>query len=386
MFGKKAKYIVAGLSLAMTVSPVVALADPITPKEGTTSAQVKKVLVLNEGSTVDATFKFKAEPVQLTVQGTGDTAEKTAPTTEVPAATINDISFSSNATGDKAEKAGNNEATADITVTSFPHAGYYAWKVTEVTSGEGFTTVDGMQYNTTNKVYTLIAQVANDGTVTYVLVDGEATTVTNTNKAGSAEFTNKYTESANGEGADLTITKKVTGNQGDKTKDFTFTVTFTAPTVKPYKAGTTTEMTDDEYFKQLGVAGDATEVSWNEGHTAVTFKLKDGKTATFTGLVAGTKYTVAETAEAGYTQYLGYTANGSDTGFTGEGDAKQATGAMTTEQILAGENANSAVVRNDHKDVTPTGIVINNMPYIVMAGAAVAGVVAYGAAKRKLEK
>ena len=41
---------------------------------------------------------------------------------------------------------------------------------------------------------------------------------------------------------------------------------------------------------------------------------------------------------------------------------------------------------NTHEDVTPTGLVINNLPFIMLGCVAVAGVVAYGAAKRKLEK
>lgn len=368
-FGKKkAGAIAAGLSLVMALSPVAAFADPITPKAGTQSAQVKKVLVLNEGSTVDATFKFNAEPVQLTVQGTGDNEEKTAPTNDVPAATINDISFSSTATGDKAEKAGNNEATADITVVSFPHAGYFAWKVTEVNG-----TDTNMQYNTGNDVYTLIAQVSNDGTVKYVLVDGEATTVTNTNKAGSADFTNKYTEPANGnKDAGLTIEKKVEGNQVDVNEKYEFTVTFTAPTVLPAGIADATA-----YFNQLGISG-ASDVVWEATNGArtgkVTFNLKKDEKATFSNLIAGTKYTVSEASKPGFTQSYEAKSNGVE-----QTENKQ------TNQLI-GEKENTGKMTNTHNDITPTGLVINNMPYIVMAGAAVAGVVAYGSAKRKLQK
>ena len=354
-FGKKSiGAITAGLSLVMALAPAV----PAFAATTDTGVVVTKNLMLNEGSTVDATFSFTAEAVQLTVQGD----EKTAPTSEVPDITIDKIQFKDG------EAAGKNTKTTAIKLAdgaSFPHAGIYAWRVRETTGNQ-----TGVQYNTGSNAYTLIANVVNGDnglTATYVMVKNDTTTsVTNQGKAGDegAEFTNKYTESANGEGTDLTITKKVAGNQGDKTKPFSFTVTFTAPSVLP--AGQTAE----QYLAGITVTG-ATDAVNNNG--TVTFKLKDGQTATFANVLAGTKYSVEETAVAGYQQGWTATENGT-------------AGATKQSGLLAGEGENSGTMTNTHNDVTPTGIVINNMPYIVMAGAAVAGVVAYGAAKRKLEQ
>ena len=59
---------------------------------------------------------------------------------------------------------------------------------------------------------------------------------------------------------------------------------------------------------------------------------------------------------------------------------------VEVSEELIGENANTGTMTNTHSDITPTGLVINNAPFIVMIGAAAAGVVAYGSAKRKLEK
>ena len=362
-FGKKSiGAITAGLSLVMALSPVAAFAEGETTVPTTTTPQVTKHLVLNDGSTVDATFSFTAEAAQLTVQGEGTTAEKTAPVAEVPAITIDNIAFTA-----ATETAGENTKTTAIKLAdgaSFPHAGIYAWRVHETTGNQ-----TGVQYNTGNNAYTLIANVVNGDnglTATYVMVKNDTTnSVTNQDKAGDegAEFTNKYTESANGEGTDLTITKKVAGNQGDKTKPFSFTVTFTAPEVLP--AGIADAAA---YYDQL--ACDVQGATHN-GAT-FTFTLKDGESAYFSNVIAGTKYAVTETAVNGYTQSYAAVNNGVN--------------ATTTSGNLIGENANTGTMTNTHADVTPTGIVINNAPYIVMAGAAVAGVVAYGAAKRKLEK
>ena len=356
MFGKKkAGASAAGIALVMALSPVAAIADEAAAVD--TGIDVTKNLMLNDGSTVATSFNFSVTKTQLTVQGD----EKTAPTSEVPDLTIADIAYTTNG-----ESAGTNTKTSDIKVGAYPHAGIYAWTITETTGSEA-----GMQYNTDAKTYTLIANVVNGDnglTATYSVVDGTLTTVPSkqgdATKVDTATFTNKYTESANGECTDLTITKTVAGNQGDKTKDFSFTVTFTAPSVLP--AGQTAE----QYLAGITVTG-ATDAVNNNG--TVTFKLKDGQTATFANVLAGTKYSVEETAVAGYQQGWTATENGT-------------AGATKQSGLLAGEGENSGTMTNTHNDVTPTGIVINNMPYIVMAGAAVAGVVAYGAAKRKLEQ
>ena len=51
-----------------------------------------------------------------------------------------------------------------------------------------------------------------------------------------------------------------------------------------------------------------------------------------------------------------------------------------------GEQASSETVVNKKENTVVTGVIMNNAPFIVMIGVAAAGVAAYGAAKRKLEK
>ena len=357
-FGKKSiGAITAGLSLVMALAPAV----PAFAATTDTGVKVTKNLMLNEGSTVDATFSFTATPVQLHVQGEGTSEEKTAPESEVPAITIDNIQFKDG------ETPGKNTKTTAIKLAdgaSYPHAGVYAWRIHETTGNQ-----TGVQYNTESNAYTLIANVVNGNnglTATYVVVKNDTTTsITNQDKAGDegAEFTNKYTESANEDGTDLTITKTVTGDQGDHDKYFEFTVTFTAPSVLP--AG----VSEADYLADITATG-ATDFANNNG--TVTFKLKHGQTATFSGIIAGTKYSVSEKNEAGYAQSYAAVNNGVQ--------------ATTTSDNLIGEHVNTGTMTNAHTDVTPTGLVMNNMPFIVMIGAAAAGVVAYGSAKRKLEK
>jgi hypothetical protein len=364
MFGKKkAGAIAAGLSLVMALSPVAAFAA--TPS-------VTKSLQMNDGSTVTATFEFAGEKRQLTASN----GDKTVATDDAafPGITIDDMAFTN------ATKGAENVSKSITLDKAFTHAGVYAWEVTE--TPDTYKGTGDMQYDTTH--YTVTATVTNKKGE--AAVEGEhaadlavAWKVANkydgtTAPAGAAKsddlsFTNKYTEKSNNDDpkgqtpGTLTITKQLGGNQGDTTKDFSFTVTFSVPSdfVLPADYASV-----DAYMTAVGATKN------DQGAYVATFTLKAGETKTFNNLIAGTKYSITEAEDSAYTQSYAAVANGEN----------------KTEQsnLLIGEKANTGTMTNTHKDVTPTGIVINNMPYIVMAGAAVAGVVAYGAAKRKLEQ
>ena len=149
-------------------------------------------------------------------------------------------------------------------------------------------------------------------------------------------------------------------------------MTFTAPSVLP--EGKTAA---DVLNAITATANGATVVKFDnaaDGATTrtITFTAADAQDVTFSNVLVGTTYTVSETAVDGYTQSWKATANG--------------TKSTSQANLLIGENANNGTMTNTHEDVTPTGLVINNLPFIMLGCVAVAGVVAYGAAKRKLEK
>lgn len=341
------KYKGAFIAIACAVAFAFAMMGfaPAAHADEAAGPTVTKELQVNAGSSVTETFNFTATPTQLNA----GTPNATAATSEVPTATIEGIEL----TADGATATG----TSTIQFGTFPHAGVYAWTIEE-TAG----TTTGMQYDT--QKYTLIATVENTANglsdPTCVIVKGETTTTTdNTDKVGTATFTNKYTESA----ADLIITKKVEGAQGDKTKGFDFTVTFTAPDVLP--AG----MTADQYLAQITC--DKGTIS---GGTA-TFTLKDGETAKFGNIIAGTKYTVSEAdyTSAGYTAKYSTVSNG--------GSATE-----VHENVLAGENTNTATVTNTKASTVVTGVIMNNLPFVVLLVVACAGIALYSVARRKLQR
>ena len=356
------------VALASAIALVAALFGGVSTALAATAAvpQVQKQLELNPGSTVSATFTYSITPKALST-GTGN--EKTY--TDGPAAAIADIPQTD------ASNTANNTGKGAITfggksdASAFAHAGVYAWTIKEnATQNTGVGT-----FQDDDKVYTLIATVVNGDNglefSSFVIAKGDVNSTANTDKAGAIEFDNKYTENTTENSADLTITKAVAGKQGDKSKQFEFTVTFTAPSVLP--EGKTAE--DVLNAITANTNNGATDIQFADaanGTRTVTFKAADAKGVTFSNVLVGTTYTVSETAVDGYTQSWKATANGIES-------ASQA-------NLLIGENANNGTMTNTHEDVTPTGLVINNLPFIMLGCVAVAGVVAYGAAKRKLEK
>jgi len=387
-FGKKSMgAVAAGLSLAMALTgfaPAVALAEqPETPT-------VEKIVQLNNGSTVDATFTFKAEPTVLFKETDNETETHTVTATIGSKNTIE-----VKADGSKAE----NKGEATINFGNFDHAGVYAWTVTEVSSSAA-DSKGTFQNNTENKTYTLVAVVSNPSTEggaytvsSYQVWDGVPTATevegkvqysgSNTaKKSDKATFTNKYTENTDENNSDknpsnLTITKTVTGAQGDKSKDFTFTVTFTIPkgTILP-KDKTAADVLNEIKATATDGATIKTQGQAVDGATTrtFTFTAKDAKSVTFTNILVGTTYKVeeAEANKGGYKTTWAAVSNGTS-------ETKQ-------DGILVGEKTNTGTMTNAKEDTVVTGLIVNNAPFIVMIGVAAAGVAAYGTAKRKLEK
>lgn len=254
--------------------------------------------------------------------------------------------------------------TLDFTEVSFPAPGIYRFQVAETAiSDPSVTPVSGSETSYYVDVY-----VTNVTTATgeselqidqYIIQKGSSTPsvdpdVVDAAKVDSADFQNEYTS------YELDVDKKVTGNQGDKTKEFTVTVTFSNG-----KAG-------DKYAvkwmagtpKVNGsaiVSGTPVDVAAN---SAVTLKLKDTDKVEFYGIPSGVKYTVVET-ESGQD---GYTT----------------TGEVTTATALTDDA--SVTVTNNKSGTIPTGIFINNWPYILaVLIALMAAAVFVSRRKRRIE-
>lgn len=140
------------------------------------------------------------------------------------------------------------------------------------------------------------------------------------------------------------LDKYVLGEYGDQTKEFNFKVTVKLP--KGY--------TDFELPE-----------GWTAG-TAKDVNLAHGAEFKFDELPVGAKITVAETPVDGYTPF--WTTSQSDDGLV----------------VTITEKGGYAICRNgfDDESITPTGIIINNLPYVLLIGIALGGIVLFSRKRR----
>ena len=221
---------------------------------------------------------------------------------------------------------GSMEQTLSLVVNngSFSAPGIYRYTVSEVKGN-----YEGVQYDETTKNFDVY--VNSDGDVyAYTFTDAGAE-----DGKDDGVFTNKYDENT-GLG-DLKITKEVTGNQGNKSQEFTFTIGV--------------DGADGEQYHVV-YGSENTVVELNSGETKE-IQLSDGETATIYGLSASDVYTVTE---------ADYSSQGYDTTIN-EQDTNTVTGTLG--------DADEIKVVNEKEATTPTGIVTDIAPYVIMVAAAV---------------
>lgn len=333
-------------ALLVSANTAVFAADVPTVGNGTEDSGATVSVIKNfefaEGiSTPNATFKFVAEKI----------------TNDAPDANITAISYSEKDSGNLSNGKYTILKKSAINFGNFPHAGMYEYNVKEVAEQ-----MEGVTYSTTT--YKLRVYVANktDGTGVYVK---SITAEDGNTKKDKVLFTNTYVkDGGSGDGKDaLTIEKETTGSLADQTKKFDFKLTLT-------KAATTTENT------VKGKIGNQ-EITFTYGEEK-TFKLGHKDKLVFENLPAGTRYVVTEVGDKdGYVPNVTVTENGITNQMkqgTDEADLRSSENGQTN---LVGEKENKVIfVNNFSDDNTPiTGIIENNMPFILLIGV---GVVAFG--------
>lgn len=288
----------------------------------------KEYKLINEGTKSPAeTFEFTIEKTSVT-----DAGEKVDIDT-MPLVTIGNVTY-------KKGEAGSETASKDITVTlpSYDSVGIYTYTIKE-TAGKnaGVHYFDG-------DIKLVVTVIEQNGRIRVAAVHAEEDGGKKTDT-----FTNIYSA------GNLAITKNVTGNLGDKKKYFDVTVTLTGETDKTY---------DNPYpvtgGKYTGENEATIEVGTPEVGTPKTLQIKDGDTITIKNLPYGVTYTVVE---------ADYTGDGYDL-------VKEIKGNI--DEALKDET----ITNNKEKDV-PTGINLDNLPYIVLLAGAVIGLGALIVRRRK---
>lgn len=336
--------ILAGTMLLSMGTTAFAAGEPTAPdvnQNGT--VPITKEFEMADGlKTPAATFKFTA----------------TSQIAGAPTATIADVSFTEGQTGTlKGEKYVLEGTTTISFQGTWPHAGEYVYTVAETQES-----MPNVTYDTSS--YTLRVYVING---TKGLEIEKITAQGATGKTDKILFTNTYAKND----ATLTIEKNTEGDYADKTRKFDFEITFTK-----------SPMSDQTTF--TGTIG-AQSVEYTAGQTK-TFKLADGEKLVFNNLPVGTTYMVKELAATdGYTPKVTVVENKTT---TVTNKTVQETEALDTlkengKNNLVGENENKVTFTNTYKDVAVTGIVMNNLPFILLVAVAIVAFVSLAVIKRR---
>lgn len=337
-------FVLAGTMLLSMGTTVFAAGEPTVPDVNSNGqVPITKEFEMADGlKTPAATFKFTA----------------TSQIAGAPTATIADVSFTEGQTGTlKGEKYVLEGTTTISFQGTWPHAGEYVYTVAETQESMPNVTYDTSSY--TLRVY--VINGTNGLEIEKITAEGA------NGKTNKILFTNTYAKND----ATLTIEKNTEGDYADKTRKFDFEITFTK-----------SPMSDQTTF--TGTIG-AQSVEYTAGQTK-TFKLADGEKLVFNNLPVGTTYMVKELAATdGYTPKVTVVENKTT---TVTNKTVQETEALDTlkengKNNLVGENENKVTFTNTYKDVAVTGIVMNNLPFILLVAVAIVAFVSLAVIKRR---
>lgn len=299
--------------------------------------------------TVHKTFKLVGAGTSaaetFTLEQVGDGTVTNGDATSAPA--LGNITGATFGEGD-ATVAG---ATGNITIAlpEYSKTGVYEYTLKEVATNA----TAGVTYF--GNTIRLVVSVVNgeNNTLRVAAVHAEGVGADGEKLSKSDTFTNTYTANT------ITVSKTVTGNLGDKTKDFKFTINFEkaenekAPTAITYTVNDNTQT-----------------VAFADGKASVEFTLRNGQSLSFVNVPAGVKYTVTEDdyTTDGYTTKV----NGTD-------------GRATDKNTMTGDAVGYTFENSKGADID-TGVILDNAPYIALLAIVAIGGVALMLNKRRRDE
>ena len=342
------KLMALALIIALISSFAAFSASAITYMPIGGSTTVTKNLVVDADANIpDITFTYTITRVPGTA-ATASTIEiiESPVAATIGTATFSNLDTSSTHSGVPSDPSGTTttgkkyaQKSVDITfpVVSFTKPGVYRYVINEANGG-----VPGVTYDTTPR-YLDVFVVANNSNVLSVnsyVVRNTATSInidgTYTTDAGAKGdgFTNSISQ------YDFSFNKAISGNQGDKNKRFTFTLSISnaIPGTYPLTA--------------VDVTGDPTSITVaSDGTYSGTFDLTNNSSVTVLGLNSGAVCTVSEDAQD-------YTA----THIVDSGSS--VTGASSGTLNIS--NSNRTVAFTNKRDgVIPTGVLLTVAPFAI---------------------
>lgn len=239
-----------------------------------------------------------------------------------PIPTIKSVTYNEREAGSKTK-----EKDITIDLPKYTSVGVYTYTFTE---NDGKTA--GVDYRI-NPITLVVTVIEQNGKVRVAAVhtedeDGEK----------SYSFDNTYSAGT------LEVIKQVTGILGDKTKEFTVKVTFTAPEDKTVKS-------DITYVKGTETKKISAD-SWNDGSVTEEITITDGETITFSNIPYGVSYAVKEND---------YTDDGYVTDYqTNFNRLEWKVDSVTSEPVIT--------INNQKDGEIDAGVYTDNMPYVMLLG------------------
>ncbi|WP_312446444.1 DUF7601 domain-containing protein [Lacrimispora sp.] len=381
-----------------TAASAFAAGNPIfgTEDEPATAAITKNLIMPAGTTTPDAVFTFQFSPVSVDDRTTSadlDTMPAVGPTT---------IAFSASDTGtvSTGTKTILKQSGNVLSGVSFPHAGVYVYTIQENPSVTGYTPGENETYVFSPAQYTLAVYVKNGDNGLYVAAVASSITVNDSGNQTSDPgdkvdptpqpgdpnitgnyskiiFTNTYSKTAGGvDPTDpnnhvLTIGKAVSGDYADRSKYFAFQITATQPgvvqgsvTYKAYVLNSSNQVvTSENNASDLQTDGEGYSYIEFTSGAAETVNLKHDQKLVFTDLHIGADYVAVESAVEHYTASAMVVENG--IGPVQYNNVIDNT-SLSIGTKLIGENQNSAAFTNTYRTITPTGVIINNLPFVMI--------------------
>lgn len=339
------------LALVGVVTPAWAEGGSTTPhlpvKDN--KVMIASKLTMDDNAMVpNATFNYSIAPAEeeselTSTSGMPVTAgEKDAVTLSPTSVNFSNKGLTSTENTGEKTKTITAKLSAEIKTSLFKAPGIYRYKITQTPSG-----LDGL--NVTYRELFLDVYVENEenGGSGYVVKGCILRT-----EAGSGEktdgFVNDYVTH------ELTIKKIVAGNQGDKNKDFQFTVSLSGATGETYK------------YVKVKKDGTSTPGDVANSGSTVSVNLRDGDYIIFYGLSSEDTYAVTEGD---------YKKEGYETSYK-IGETGNETKSNTISENAIGNFDTTVTFTNTKEATVPTDVIRTVVPYAaIVAFAAVMGVI-----------
>ena len=331
---KKLLSLALALIMVLTLTVAVAAEDPADMTQVTIDVTYTAT---NTGTTSPAeTFSFSVVKTSVSHAAAGVTTE------DMPNIAVGGVAFV------EGEAAQGGTMVKPMTITlppvdDFPSVGIYTYTIQPQ---EGTTA--GVAYYTKDIRLVITVIETADGQRRIAAIHTESGEPGDTEKSNDIE----YTYSA----GSLSVTKSVTGNLGDRAKEFNVWVTFTAPEAGVVNS-TISYIVDGE-TKTIAPA------EWEENTASVQIALHHEETVTFTNIPYGVTYHVAEDS---------YEAEDYKTSYN-------------KQDGTIGAASDAVTITNTKGTTVDTGIALDSLPYVLLIAVAVVGVVAFTAKKRTTDR